>query len=372
MANALDYILWRGDLTFSQAEFNEVDNLFLSELSYIDFTDILDEDSSISVEEAYQRFIALQKDTDVKEIPVYLSSAILFFERMACAKRFKDLMITDYVQTLDYNKEKQFAAITIELDQGYKFISYRGTDDSLIGWKEDLNLSFLSETPAQKSAIEYLNRVKLQKRTRLFVGGHSKGGNLALYAALKCKPSIQRRILKAYCNDGPGFTKEMVREDEYEKMKGRICTIFPYESVVGMLLTHHEKSKIVASKGSNMAQHQAENWEVLGTKFVEMDNHSRYSLLVKKSVDGWLQRMDTEERSMFVDTLFQMFFDAKIYRLSDFSKMKPSEFLALFKSGTELNQDNQNILSTTVLAFLAESKQAVVEAIGEFLEKRKP
>lgn len=372
MANVLDYILWRGDLTFSKSELNEVDNLFLSELSYIDFTDIVVKGLKINIGDAYLKYMEIHKHEDKKKIPAYLSSALLFFERMAVSSRFRDLIISDYVQTFDHKKEKQFAAITIHIGRGMKFVSYRGTDDSLIGWKEDLNLSFLSETPAQKSAIDYLNRVRVYKHTKLIVGGHSKGGNLAIYASLKCKPKIQEHIVKVYCNDGPGFTSDMVSESDYENMKGKICTIFPYESVVGMLLSHDEHSKVIASKGSNMAQHLADHWEVMGTKFVEMNGHSGFSLMVKKSVDAWLQKVDVSSRSMFVDTLFQLFFDAKIYYLSDFSGLKPNEFLALLKSGKELDRNNQNILTTTVASFWSEGKQAIMDTISEFMEKNKP
>ena len=199
MANILDYIDWRGDLTFNQSSFNDIDNLILSRISYLPFDGIIDEMETITVREAHERF----KKLDLKNVKILQEEDLDLFPSVAQSTRFGNLFLKNYINKRDLQEEKQFSAITIILPDGTMYIAYRGTDNTLVGWKEDFNMSFMKSVPAQADAVDYLNNVAAQTSGRLRVGGHSKGGNLAVYAAAFCNQDVQDRIIEVYNNDGP-------------------------------------------------------------------------------------------------------------------------------------------------------------------------
>lgn len=365
MAQILEYLKWRGDITFQQSGFNEVDNLILSVLSYIDFSDIVSENKkeSITLEEAYQSFTNKNIGMDITKLPMYYKVAIQFLREMVKTKRFSQIRISNYIEILDTKKELQFGALTILLPDGYIFISYRGTDDTLVGWKEDFNLTFLDETPAQKKAVQYLESAQLPRYSRLFLGGHSKGGNLAIYAAIKCKAKVRKKIIAVYNNDGPGFKKGMITEKEYQNILPRIRTILPESSIIGRFLERKEECKIIASVNSGIMQHSPDSWEVLGTKFVSVDGLSSTSDLIQKTITDWLEKLDNTQRSAFLNTLFQVFYEAGIYYITDFAKLQPDEFLRLMKLGHELDAKNDFIMKTTMASLWEEGIQKLKESI---------
>ncbi len=163
MANLLDYLDWRGDLTFQQAPFNEVDNLILSELSYLDFSGIVpspNEGEGIALHQAAEQLFARIPEGESLEMGVLLPNEIPeMLRRMAKTRRFSDVRLNCYEAQLDTEKAQQFAALTIELWEKQLFIAYRGTDDTLAGWKEDFYMACMPEIPAQKIAVDYLKAV---------------------------------------------------------------------------------------------------------------------------------------------------------------------------------------------------------------------
>ncbi len=309
MANILDYIAWRGDLSFSAVPFCEVDNLIFSKLTFMDLQDILPPYGSggtMTIGAAARRYVEKQGG-EKTHLGVLVPKEIYdLFLAMGKCDRFRHLLLSDYVNHIDTEQQLQFSATTVFLSTDEMYISFRGTDDTLIGWKENFNMSHIDAVPAQKKAVEYLNAVMQRcSHSRVRLGGHSKGGNLAIYAAVHCREEYKDRIVQVYNNDGPGFCREMVESAAYREMEGRICTIVPQSSVVGRLLEHDENYRVVRSNATGLWQHNGFSWEIMGGAFVRESDLTKESRMIEQSIKGWIETMDVAAREAFVDALYR-------------------------------------------------------------------
>ena len=216
MANLYDYLDWRGDLTFAQSPLNEVDSLIFSWIAYVEWDGVLPppgEGVPLSLKEAAQRYFEIHPAPSEKNAAYSIfpkvSSAVLLARLMHCS-RYEKVRLCAYANELDEGEQKQFAALTVLSDE-WAYAAYRGTDSSIVGWKEDCFLVFDEAVPAQLSALAYLSQVPEIARGPLYLGGHSKGGNLAVYAGVKCEGSMAARIEKIYNHDGPGFPLSFIQ-----------------------------------------------------------------------------------------------------------------------------------------------------------------
>lgn len=311
MANLLDYLEWRGDLTLFQAPFNEVDNLILAELSFVDFGGIVPAPgggASVPLQEAAEAFFAGFPNGEKIDMGVLIPDAIPhMLRKMAACRRFQDMKLNCFVDWLDTEKAEQFAALTVETGDGLLYLSFRGTDDTLAGWKEDFHMACLPEVPAQKMAVKYVRDVARQfPRRRLRLGGHSKGGNLAVYAGVFTTAAIQRRIEAIWSNDGPGFHNDLLDLPEHRRVAQRIVSIVPKSSVVGMLLEHEEDYQVVDSTQQGLMQHDGFSWQVLGDHFVRLRSVTRQGHLNDLALKEWVHHMPLSQREKFVDGLFDV------------------------------------------------------------------
>ena len=225
---------------------------------------------------------------------------------MLRGERFRDTLLTKYVDIVNSNKDMQMAAVTFLLGDGSAYVAFRGTDTTIAGWKEDFNMSYMPVTEGQLSAVHYLNEVGKVIKGPIRVGGHSKGGNFAVYSAAFCDREIQDRIIAVYTNDGPGFRSEVMEREEYKRILPKVVSIVPDTSIVGMLLTSNVGHIIVKSKHAGLLQHDAMTWMVDRNRF----KHTKLSAtgsLIKDSQKEWLRNLDDESREMFVNTLFSFF-----------------------------------------------------------------
>lgn len=371
MANMMDYLLWRGDLTFREATFNEVDNLIFSELVYVDFGGIvptIGTEETISLKEASDIFFEHHTDQEIEEKVSITKTAAFVMREMAKTKRFQNAELSNYIEEVDSGKESQFCAVTIRLDDGSMFVSYSGTDNTMIGWKENFNMTFLDHTPGQVRAVEYLNEVILPQQKKVFVGGHSKGGNLAVYASVYCKESIQKRILSVYNNDGPGFTENMMASEGYHKIQSKIHTIVPQSSIVGLFLEQESGYEVVESSRSGVLQHDPVSWEVLGGNFVYVNAVTKQSIALNKTLKAWIDKMQIEEREEFVDALFSILEEGEIRTVDDLAKVGWKKFIELMKAKNNLSQKNQKILKKTLKLLWEESNHTLRNIV---IKKRK-
>ena len=312
MGTVYDYLTWRGDLSFRAVPFCEVDSLILSMFSYLDMQDIvpgLEEEGDISVWAASKAFLARYPDPKKTKMGVLIPKDIVKMMRaMRSTKRFGTLKMSGFVNMIDPETELQFSAVTFQMSDGTAVVTYRGTDDTLVGWKEDMNMCFLPVVPAQVKALEYLNAVSQKCSGKIIVTGHSKGGNLAVYAAVHADAAIRERIISVYSNDGPGFGKNILDEPEYVEIRPRIVNLVPQSSVVGMLLEHDENFTVVKSRQkSGLLQHNGLSWEILGNSFVHLKDVTPDSRKLDRTVNQWIRDMTPEQREEFAEAVYQLF-----------------------------------------------------------------
>lgn len=306
MPNMYDYLESHGNLSFAQASFNEVDNLIFAWLSYVDFDGILKKGVSMSIRSARDVFFKThERIGDKPNFKTYINPLLMstqLLDKLAETARFRDLILTNYKSRLNPKKNEQFAVVTILIDEQLAYVAYRGTDHTLVGWKEDCYMSFM-RVPSQTDALRYLNALDVGTR-RLIIGGHSKGGNLAEYAALQCHADTWNRIEQVYSNDGPGFREEMLSSIGDRGVMGKLRSIIPRASVVGMLFRHIEPHKIVEATQYGLMQHNAMDWQVQGSEFAQVPGLSWSSMFLDKTVKDWMDSLNQTQLKGFVDALF--------------------------------------------------------------------
>ena len=341
MPNIMDYLNWRGDLTFKQDKINEVDTIILSRFSYLPFKDINMEKID-SVENISNKMKDLSIDKfvwkDDKE----------FIIKLGKTNRFKDLIITDYQEILDIEAEKQFAAVTIWIPKGYKYVSFRGTDMSLVGWKEDFNMSFMENIPAQQEAVKYLNDIGSRYMGKLIVGGHSKGGNLSVYASMFCKDRIKRKIVEIINADGPGFDESVFNTENYLKTIEKVNTYIPQSSIIGRLLEHDEDYEIIHSTQKGIMQHDIYSWQVKATKLVRVPNLTNDSQFVNKVVRDWLKNTTPEQRKNFVNVIYDVLVATEAKNVHDFGVDTLKKVGTVIKSYKNIEKEERKEIESMI------------------------
>ena len=357
MSNICDYIKWRGDITLKESDFNEIDNLILSRFSYFPFDTIIKDNENVTIKELSERFS--KKDTD--KLPILWPDDIELFPLMGNSKRFGEMIATEFVNIIDIKEEKQFAAITILMPDNTIFVSFRGTDNTIIGWKEDFNMSFKSHIASQISAKKYLEEIaKKYPRKKIRVGGHSKGGNIAVYAAAFVNKSIKNRIIKVYNNDGPGFCEDVIMSKEYREILDKVHTYIPQSSIIGRLMNHEEKYTILESTQKGIMQHDLYSWEVLGKEFKKLKELTNSSEFIDKTLTNWLKNIEPEKREEVIEVIYKVFSTTEAHTIKDFKNNWFENSKTLLKSYSNLDKDTKKMLIETLNVLLKVTKDNVI------------
>lgn len=375
MSNLLDYLLWRGDLSFQASPFNDVDNLVFCALSYIGFDKAADwaNGETILLKDAAQWFSTLPAEAQHIRSP--LDQELL---RLAGnSARFRHVRLARYEDKFSPEAELQFSATTFLIDDETAYVAFRGTDSTLVGWKEDFNMAFLPLVPAQTEAAAYLNGAGTLPQRRLLVGGHSKGGNLAVYAAAKCASRIQDCICAVYSNDGPGFYRELLDSPQYKRVQSRVHALVPQSSIVGRLLELDAQGRVVHSTENGIQQHDPYTWEVLGAQFVWEDGVDVTSLVIDQSLKTWLEEMAPEEREEFINQIYAAMQATNVKTLREFSKEKAKNSAVLFRVWREAPQETRKFMIVSAkklinalrIAVAAQFKVKGSEKLSELEEK---
>lgn len=351
--NFLTYLKWRGDLLVKDYPFNEVDALILTELVYIHFENIvpvIGEEACVTIQQASAMY---QKST-TREILYYRDKEDLFDE-LAATPRFADMTLCNYVSTLDVEGQQQFAAMHINIHPNLTFIAFRGTDSTVTGWREDFNMSYMMPVPAQQSAVDYVNQTAKGLFKKYWIGGHSKGGNLAIYSAVFCNSRIQKKIVKINSFDGPGFNRKMVDDSAYKLVEDRIDAYVPENSIVGMMMEHEEDYKVVQSSEFGLLQHEGFSWLVDRDKFVLANEVGDFSKNFSVTLKNWLAGMSSEERKGLVDAFFDVFVQAGINDFTQIAKMDVRTAGLLLKAVSKVPHEHRDRIGKLIKLLIEET-----------------
>ena len=358
MGDLFDYLVWRGDIRFSQLPPNGVDALIFSALSYVDFDDIVPDQINLSIPfcDAVKQIFEL----DNLDNRFRVKKDMELLRAAAQTERFGQVDLCYYQNVFVPEEETQFAAITYLLDDGSAFLTFRGTDKTLIGWKEDFNMSFQESVPAQRLAKHYVEAFAQASLRPLHIGGHSKGGNLAMYASSKVDTDIQERILDIYNQDGPGFRDKMLEDAGYLRMIPKMHTYVPQSSIFGMLMEHKEPCTIIKSRYVGIMQHDPYNWEVLGKDFIILEEMTPDSVFLDQTFDEWFNSMSEEECNSFVDSLFQLLMTPEINRPRDL--LKPQNVFNYVKE-LHVDEERRKVIGNELMKLIEAAKHNVGKAI---------
>lgn len=338
----LDYVRWRSDLTFEEREFNNIDALVIARISYMYFDEVFKEnEKELNISEVLKRYVNTK---NIEQKTMWLPD-IELAKLLMKSKRYMNLVVSDYLNVIDNTKEKQFAALTITVNEKTKIVSFRGTDNTVIGWKEDFNLSFEDNIPAQRSSVKYLNRIMEESKGNIITIGHSKGGNLAIYSSIFIDDKYRDRIKSIYNFDGPGFNSKILNDKRYLEITDRIKTFIPEDAIVGIIMNRNENYMVVKSSADSIMQHDIYSWELEISDFKYLENLSKNSILLGKSIASWLNNIDIDERKKFVDLLFDGLTESSL-NLNEIGKNISLIGKVLYKSITE--PDIRDMLSKTI------------------------
>lgn len=372
METVLDYLKEYGGRSFREMPMTEVDSLALCQLSYLKFDgmvpDVSENRPSVTLKSLAEHpdFEKLFADVRYEHVNRAL------FKEMLEGKRFRDMKLNCYVNVVEKEWETQFSAITYILDDGTIYVAYRGTDETIVGWKEDFNMAFLSPVPGQEYSVGYLNRVAGRLRKPFYVGGHSKGGNLAVYSAMNCQPRIQDRIIRVYSMDGPGFRPEVMERCNYAMIADRVSKILPKSSLVGMIFEFDMSFRVVESKTIGLAQHDPYTWLV-------EDNHLKRAKGVYErrkrmgnALNTWMLSLDEERLKIFVDTLYQVISASQADDLIQFTAEWKRSMNGIVTALKEVDDETRNILKEVVKAlFDIAGEQMKVEVTHSIHSEKK-
>ena len=334
MQGMIEYLKWRGDLSFDKAPQNEIDALILSEISYIPFENVvpsLSENKIVTLSEACDTFFKLHGE-DFSLGAILPKEILILFKECAKSKRFSQVELWGYVSEISLESEKQFSAISVSCGDKITYVVYRGTDDTLVGWKEDLNMALFTPIPSQMRGVEYLDEIARKTKDKLIVTGHSKGGNIAVYSALMAKEKVQKRIQSVYSLDGPGFREDFVNSVKDRKITKQIITILPTKSVVGRIFDIIGDHKIVKSIDKGIQQHNAFTWEILGANFVFADRFEKPSDNFHELLKLWVAKMTQEQRHEFIESFYKIATSNDATTLTDITNQKMKFIVGLIKS----------------------------------------
>lgn len=317
--NIIEYVEKNGIYDFSQAPFGEVDSLVISQLSYLKFEGIVPGPSENKDGIALSDIVKSEKYDSIYHDERYREINSRFFNALCKSIRFGRLILNNFLDVIDGSLDIQFSAMTVEDDKGFKYVVFRGTDDSLIGWKEDLNMTFKTPVPAQKYSVKYLEKVASYLEGDFIVGGHSKGGNLSVYAAMNCSDEVRDRIIRIYSHDGPGFITELLEDSCYDKIKDRIVKFVPKSAVVG-LFGNVEDYIVVDCEKMGVKQHNPYNWIIEGFEFKKTEHIGKISSMQAEAINNWSKEMTKEKWALLSDQIFGVFEKAGVTNLNDFNE----------------------------------------------------
>ena len=354
MANMLDYLGWRGDIGLETSPWCPVDALLFATLSYLDFHGI-DTPEGWTMREAKRIDLAIEGKSDRHWHRKQM------FDAMADSVRFGEARMHHMIVLTDEEKEMQFSALCVDVPDGSMCIAFRGTDNTIVGWKEDFNMAYQNQVPAQEAATYYLYRAAESTDRPVRLVGHSKGGNLAMYAAANVDEQTRQRVESIWSFDGPGMNDEVFATAGYAAIRDRIHAYVPQGSIIGLLMNYPRPYTVVRSTASGLTQHDPMTWQVYGPDFEKLEAVDASASLIQETLHDWLRNSTPEQRGIFVEAMFRYVDSTGATRMSDLTGEKLRSLRQMMSNRKEVDPASRK-------EFTRQLAQAVAMGFGNAVE----
>lgn len=348
MGTIIDYLKEYGNCSFEDMPMNDVDSLVLCQTSYLKF------DGMVPDVRSNEEFVTLEevaKHADYEKLFAdtrFEKENRALFEAMLEGARYRTLRLCNYINVIEKEWETQFSAVTFLLKDGTVYVAFRGTDETIVGWKEDFNMAFLSPVPGQAYSVKYLNAVAEKIHSQIIVGGHSKGGNLAVYSSMNADSHVKEMIKKVYSMDGPGFRPEALESGCYDKIAGKVVKILPHSSLVGMIFERDMRYEVVESTTFGLAQHDPYTWLVEGRHFVKVNDIYESRKFVNNALNEWILSLNEVQLRTFVETLYQVVSASKAEDLIEFTADWKKSMNAVVAALREVDDETNQMLKEVI------------------------
>ncbi len=346
MANMLDYVIWRGDIGMDYAPFDAIDALLFASLCYLDFEGV-DNHVGHTLAEADRE--GLIRDTDHNLFPTRKQ----LFEHMARCRRFGECRMHHFITLTDRDAEMQFSATSYDLPDGTCCVAFRGTDATVVGWREDMNMSVLDPVPGQEAALYYMEKMMESGGGSVRITGHSKGGNLGIYAASHLSASLQDRISEIWSFDAPGMAPDVFNSEGYQRIASKIHHYVPQTSIVGLMLEYPRPYTVVHSTASGIQQHDIHSWQLIGPRFEEMDSVDETAIAVRDTLHEWVDKSDKKQRAAFVDAVFQILESTNVTTVGELKGEKMKNLRAMINGSRDLDPEMRKEFSKLMNLFIS-------------------
>lgn len=357
MKNMLDYIKEFGHVSFEERAFSEIDALVLTELEYLPLEKVVPSDENgenfVTVKEIAE-YMQEHKQELFDENPMMITQERHEVSQViADAPRFQSLKFFGVVSVWDKDTTKQFAAVTVEVEPSVRLVVFRGTDETLIGWKEDFLMTYSPLVAAQTDAKEYLAKQASLFDGDLMVSGHSKGGNLAIYAAATQEEDVQLRIVDIFCFDSPGLYRSVLETKGYQNIVPLAMRYIPQDSLVGLMLESEVPYVIVKSNASGAMQHSAMTWEIEDGQFIKMEKLTKNSQLNDQTLKKWTESVSDEEFELFWNVFFELLFSVGIDTVNDLYGQFMHYVQEFLKAAGNMDEEKRELLTRIALLLVS-------------------
>ena len=348
MGNLITYVQQYEDQTFQEKSLTDIDVLVLTEIAYLPFDGIVPSTfnvtEAISLQQLGKEFESIKEKEHEKNPFMITEERIQLLDVVSKSQRFKDIKVFGFMNDINDELTKQFAAVCYQWEEENRWIIFRGTDESLTGWKEDFMMTYSDLIPAQTDAIEYLRKQADIFSGILNVSGHSKGGNLSLYASAMQDEAIQNRIQQIYCWDSPGVHRSILNTEGYQRVVSKAKRYIPQDSIVGLMLESQVPYHIIESQGSGISQHSALMWNIEEDRFVELTELTKNSQLTDQTFKQWTETVADEELKLFFDTFFELFFEMGVETVNDVYYNFRMYMQKFFEKAYQMDTEKREIL----------------------------
>lgn len=360
MSDIRDYIDWRGDITFENNPFNELDALALSQFVYLSLGDIVSDNLNdrCSLSSAGKKYFK-QNEGKEESLTLLLLNCGEISRKMMKSERFKNIELCNFRERYDQINSIQFAAVTAKVSEDCLVVVFRGTDDTLAGWEEDFKLCYMTPMDAQIEAARYLRGICEKWDGKIIITGHSKGGNIGIYATM-CLPDEQKdKVSCIYSFDGPGFLPGIVKSEDYKKTINKVVSYMPQGSVVGMIMYNLGKIIVVKSNGKGFMQHAVVTWQILGKEFVYEEKFDNGSLIFNECTKKWITDIKSDKIEDFIHRVFYILKSGNMETFTEMSTGMPQAISKILKTYTDMDKDTKKTMRETLKEMFKISKDII-------------